>query len=236
MINTIYEGFAKSAAICPQNAKMILRHSLRDKIPPNDMGENVLLTREGEVMAEHFGKYCKFDINCIHTSIIERCVQTAKGIASGYEKSTKKNLAIHSTNILTDSYISDMSLARELFLKYSPYWIMATFIRGEKLQGMKDIHETMKILFSYIFREQNFKQDNQIFQGINNFTHNNGMEIFVTHDTFLIAIVCFCHGIVPKDEKDFFWPYMLEGAFLYRKDSKIYCIFRGEEKSIDFPF
>lgn len=218
MISTIYEGFYKSAAIAPKNAKMILRHSLRDKIPANEMGNDILLTREGEIMAEHFGKHCKLPLSCLHTSVVERCRQTALLLAKGYRETHKISLQIIPTHVLTDSYINDLSKAVKLFKTYSPYWIISAFLRGEELDGMRGVDESMRLLFSYIFKNQ-----------------SDGMEVFITHDTFLIAIVCFCHGIKPEFD-DFSWPYMLEGAFLYLENEQIHCIFRGDTKSVSFDF
>ncbi len=219
MITTIYDGFAQSAVIAPKHAKMILRHSLRDKIPPNEMGTDVLLTREGEVMAEHFGKNCTFNIARIHTSVIERCVQTANLFAKGYQTNTGKELQVIPTNILADSYIYDLEKAVNLFKTHSPYWIMTAFLRGEELPGMRGLYESMRLLFDYIFQD----------------TTCADMEVFITHDTFLIAIVCFCHNIQPS-LNDFTWPYMLEGAFLYLENQYIHCIFRGETKAIPLQF
>lgn len=219
MISTIYEDFYQSAIIAPKNAKMILRHSLRDKIPPNDMGNDILLTREGEVMAEHFGRHCNLNLSHIHTSVVERCRQTASLLAKGYQQTHKISLPITPTHVLTDSYINNLDKAVKLFKTHSPYWIMSAFLRGETLDGMRNVNESMRLLFDYIFK-------NQI---------DNGMEVFVTHDTFLIAIVCFCHNIQPELD-DFSWPYMLEGAFLYLENERINCIFRGKTKSIPFDF
>ncbi|EEO23353.1 MULTISPECIES: histidine phosphatase family protein [Helicobacter] len=219
MIATIYKGFAQSAAISPKNAKMILRHSLRDKIPPNETGNDILLTREGEVMAEHFGLHCNFSIAKIHTSIIERCIQTANLFAKGYKESKHKELEIIHTNILTDTYINDLDKAVELFKTQSPYSIISAFLRGESLPGMRGVEESMKTLFNYIFADKTCED----------------MEIFITHDTFLIAIVCYCHNLQPQLD-DFNWPYMLEGAFLYLENNHIHCIFRGIDKSIPFVF
>lgn len=218
MIATIYEGFYKSAELAPKNAKMILRHSLRDKIPKNEMGNDILLTREGEVMAEHFGRHCKLSLSCLHTSVVERCKQTASLLAKGYQQTHKILLPITPTHVLTDSYINDLSKVAKLFKTHSPYWIISAFLRGEELDGMRSVNESMNLLFSYIFKNQ-----------------SDEMEVFITHDTFLIAIVCFCHGIQPELD-DFSWPYMLEGAFLYLEGERIYCIFRGKTKSIAFDF
>lgn len=219
MISTIYDDFYKSAKIAPKNAKMILRHSLRDKIPKNEMGNDILLTREGEVMAEHFGRHCNLTLSQIHTSVVERCKQTATLLAKGYEETHKVALPIIPTHTLTDSYINDLNKAIRLFKTHSPYFIMSAFLRGEKLDGMRGVNESMGLLFDYIFKNQD----------------DSGMEVFITHDTFLIAIVCFCHNIKPELD-NFSWPYMLEGAFLYLENGQIHCIFRGKTKSIPFIF
>ncbi|WP_034573779.1 histidine phosphatase family protein [Helicobacter saguini] len=505
-MHSIFSDFVDSAALLraiqakggARNAKMILRHSLRDKIPKGSMGESVLLTREGERLAEHFGRHFSFEISRIHTSVIGRCVQTAEIFAKNYmaargfssedsikvisekkfresknvesalkdskidsknmeskmqdsmlqdsktfteskgldskkdsnfmesksqnvdykkdsmlqdskfmesslqdskdfleskgldskkdskdsslspthhpfknqdskkvenlksksqdsskdsksfmesknvdsvdsknnkdsknkkvdvshslnmtdskdfieSKSQDSKLQIIKTHILSDSYIDDMKAAKWLFAKHSPYYIMQEFLRGSKLSGMKDKEAAMRILFEYIFAdaaeaksqdskdfmESSFKDsniDSKLAKNIesnlqdsiltpthrpankkdSNLTPTNpttqqnadNLEIFVTHDTFLIAIICYIFGIVPLNPavesgefsanleqrnidntgfaymkngklEQFTWPFMLEGAFLYYENNRIYCIFRGEVGSVEFKF
>lgn len=281
-MHSIYGDFMDSAEVLRKiqakgkasGAKLILRHSLRDKIEKGSMGENVLLTREGKRLAEHFGRHFSFEIGRVHTSVIGRCVQTAEIFARNYmaergfdkdsiqminekdfiESKDSKDalLQIVKTRVLSDSYISDMKAAKWLFAKHSPYYIMQEFLRGGELAGMLPKERAMRILLEYIFRDSMESSRQKL-------------DVFITHDTFLIAIICYIFGIIPlnpaiessdfsapldtqniddtgfaykKDEqiKHFTWPFMLEGAFLYYEDSKIYCIFRGEVGSVEFRF
>ncbi|RDU72735.1 histidine phosphatase family protein [Helicobacter aurati] len=216
MIYSIYEDFIQSAKISPKNAKMILRHSLRGDIRKGEVGTNVLLTREGKVLAEHFGKHCKFSIERIFTSHIQRCVQTATYFAQGYANTHNIHLDIIPTNVLAECYITNITEAEKLFKQQSAHAIMSAFLRGEKLPGMRDLHSSMEILFGYVFQND-----------------SENMELFITHDTFLLAIIGFISG---SDTCDMLWPYMLEGAFLYYDSNKknIMCIFRGVERSKHF--
>ncbi len=216
MIATIYEDFYKSAMLAPKNAKLVLRHSIRDKIPDGSNGLDILLTPEGKKMAEHFGRFCNFDLDRIYSSTVERCLQSARLISSGYEKTHGRSISVLPTDILFNSYIYDEILADELFIKYPPQWIIEQFLSAKNLSGMKPLHECMRILFSFIFANDTDK-----------------MEIFVTHDTFVNSLVCFCHGISPSLCHSM-WPYMLEGAFFYREKDRIHCIFRGVDKYVVF--
>lgn len=218
MILSIYKDFAKSANIAPKNAKLILRHSIRGDIRKGETGLNTLLTREGKVLAKHFGEHCRFNIERIFSSYIQRCVETADSFLQGYTKVHNNNPEIITTDILAECYINDIKKANRLFKYKSVQYIMSAFLRGETLSGMRDIQSTMNILLNFIFQN---KCEN--------------MEIFITHDTFLLAIVCFCYGITEFDY-DEMWPYMLEGAFLYYDSNKssVECIFRGIQKSKTF--
>ncbi|STQ86418.1 histidine phosphatase family protein [Helicobacter muridarum] len=218
MIFSIYEDFVKSANMTPKNAKLILRHSLRGDIRKGETGLNTLLTREGKVLAKHFGQHCKFNIERIFSSYIQRCVETANCFLQGYDKTHNKNLDIITTDILADCYIDDIKKAGKLFKNKNVQYIMSSFLRGETLPGMKDIHSTMNILLNFIFQNE-----------------CENMEIFVTHDTFLLAIICFCYGITEYNY-DEIWPYMLEGAFIYYDSNRgsIECIFRGIQRGRKF--
>ena len=213
MIFSIYESFMQSAKIAKPHSRLVLRHSLRGDSRKGEVGLDVLLTREGEVLARHFGRHCDFEITRLATSPISRCVQTAECIANGYSEAHRTPPPIEPSEVLSQSYISDLPAAQELFRCHSPYEIMSAFLKGENLPGMRDLQTSMQILLGYLFSGE-----------------GRGLEVFITHDTFLLGLVCFCHGIYELEGKTL-WPYMLEGAFLSYDPAKAYvsCIFRGVE-------
>jgi broad specificity phosphatase PhoE len=94
---------------------MMIRHGDREKIPAGEHGNEVLLNKEGEENSFALGKSLhNYPINKILTSPIQRCVQTAEFIASGYGK----ELEIIQTTCLgaPGLHITDDALAGEYFL------------------------------------------------------------------------------------------------------------------------
>ncbi|MFX1314616.1 MAG: histidine phosphatase family protein [Promethearchaeota archaeon] len=73
----------------PEESKIIiiLRHSHRDKMKPNEIHRNMKLTSQGHEIAKKFGERLPINrpIRLFH-SIVERCQETANDIFAGFEK------------------------------------------------------------------------------------------------------------------------------------------------------
>jgi len=153
---------------------IMIRHGDREKIPAGEHGNEVLLNKKGEENSFALGKSLQgYHINKIFTSPIQRCVQTAEFIARGYGK----ELEIIQTTCLgaPGLHITDDALAGEYFLKYGMFKILDEFRNGEPSPGLRNQSEYSTAMTDFI----------------NTNTNENGLTIFVTHDS-LIALYDYC--------------------------------------------
>ncbi len=173
---------------------LIIRHADRDKIPTGSFGNEVLLNAIGINNSIRFGKeLMHHKINCIYTSPVERCVQTAHYLKDGYEK----DIPFHSTKALGDPglHIADDKLAGEFFLKYTFDEMYRRFMIGETIPGVPSAQDFETKMTEFI--KQNTIED--------------GLTIFITHDS-LIALYHYCLNKVVYTKEN--WVNYLSGIIL----------------------
>lgn len=147
---------------------LIIRHADRELIPEGEFGNNILINEKGVKRSIQLGKILKeFKINKIYSSPIERCVQTGEFIAEGYGTELK----IISTKSLGDPglHVCDDKKAGDFYLKYGFDEMYKRFKNNEKIPGVPkpDILEKSMTKF------------------IKNNTLENGITIFITHDSVI---------------------------------------------------
>lgn len=153
---------------------LMIRHGDRDEIPAGEHGNDVLLNKKGEENAFLLGQSLKeFTINKVLTSPVQRCVQTAEFITSGYGK----ELPIIQTSCLgaPGLHISDDVLAGEYFLKHGMFKILDECINGEPSPGLREAIQYYALMTEFIKAN----------------TQQNGLTLFITHDS-LVALYHFC--------------------------------------------
>ena len=62
---------------------VLLRHSVRDHLPPGDAGYGFPITGVGRQLALELGRLLRGRLLTLHASPLVRCVQTAQAIAEG---------------------------------------------------------------------------------------------------------------------------------------------------------
>ena len=84
-IKSIYPSMEFGAEGLPdqRNIKLLLRHSIRDSITKAEDAEKMLLTHEGIMLAQHFGRNIQYPIGDIYSSNNKRCVQTVEEMMIG---------------------------------------------------------------------------------------------------------------------------------------------------------
>jgi broad specificity phosphatase PhoE len=153
---------------------ILIRHADRDKIPEGAFGNDILLNDIGKEHSIKFGKaISNLNINAIYSSPIPRCVQTSELILEGYGKS----ITIEQTKTLGDPglHVTDEVLAGQSYLKYGFEEIYHKFMANNPIDG-SPMPETF------------FKQMSDF---ITERTKENGITLFVTHDS-LIAMYHYC--------------------------------------------
>lgn len=173
---------------------LIIRHADREQIPKGSFGNEILLNEIGMNNSILFGKDLKqHKINCIYTSPVVRCVQTAHYLKEGYEK----ELPFHTTKALGDPglHITDDKLAGEFFLKHTFDEMYRRFMLGEAIPGVPSAQDFEQKMTEFI------KQN----------TVENGLTIFITHDS-LIAFYHYCLNKVVYTKEN--WVNYLSGIIL----------------------
>ena len=173
---------------------LMLRHADRDKIPQGSFGNEVLLNEKGIQRSIEFGNHLSnIPIARIYTSPVQRCIQTSECILKGH--GTK--IEIIETKALGDPglHIEDAEIAGEYFLKYGFHDILDNYIAGKVTPGMPN-HENFKF---------------KINEFISNSLTNNGLTLFVTHDS-LVAMYDFINNgkIYTRDN----WVKYLNGPII----------------------
>lgn len=173
---------------------LIIRHADREQIPAGSFGNEIVLNEKGINNSINFGRDLKqHKINRIYTSPVERCIQTAHYLKEGY----KKELPSHTTKALGDPglHIADDKLAGEFFLKHTFDEMYRRFMLGETIPGVPSA--------------QDFEQKMTAF--IKENTVENGLTIFITHDS-LIAFYHYCLNKTVYTKEN--WVKYLSGIIL----------------------
>jgi broad specificity phosphatase PhoE len=160
----------------PTHSKLalLLRHGDREQIPQGEFGNEILLNEKGKQNSLAFGEALReFPIKRILSSPIPRCIQTAELIVEGFGNS----IEIVSTKSLGDPglHTADEKVAGEFYLAHGFHEILRRFMRNEPVPGVPDLKHFSNIMTEFL--NQNTKE--------------NGLTIFVTHDS-LIAMYHFC--------------------------------------------
>ena len=153
---------------------LLIRHGDREQIPKGEFGNEILLNEKGKQNSIALGKSLReFPVKRIFTSPIPRCVQTAELISEGFGSS----LEIISTKCLGDPglHTADEKIAGEFYLAHGFHEVLRRFMKDEPVPGVPDAKHFTSIMTEFIHES----------------TTENGLTIFVTHDS-LIAMYHFC--------------------------------------------
>jgi broad specificity phosphatase PhoE len=153
---------------------LLLRHADREPIPQGEFGNEIPINEKGKYNAIAFGEQLKgFQVNQIFTSPIYRCIQTAEYIRQGFDS----HLEITVTKSLgaPGLHIEDEQLAGEFYLRHSFEEFYRRFVCHEHIPGVVSPK-------AYHIGMEKFLKEH---------TTENGLTIFVTHDS-LIAFYDFC--------------------------------------------
>jgi hypothetical protein len=220
-----YESMEESAKLCPKehNAKVLLRHSIRQDIEDRANVKEAQLTREGIKIAERFGKELGYNIGTISSSFTQRCMDTCLAIIKGYNKThLEYKSGVLQTKMLQNPHIMNIPESKETWEKLGMEGIFDGFAQNIEMPGICDLKTSVDRMMNYIFETGN---------------QNNTIDIFCTHDFQLAMLLLFINGKnydykqILFDEGDN-WPFMLEGIFLWKNNDNIILSWRGEMNQI----
>ena len=187
---------------------LLLRHSVRDDLPPGDAGYTLPITEIGRQLGKELGASLSSRLRTLRTSPLIRCVQTAEALREG----AGIDLPIAKDRLLGDPgvYVLDGRKAWSNWLNLGHEGVMAQLVSSsEALQGMARPDEAARFL---------------VHQMLAIAGDEPGIHVFVTHDSLVTATAARLLG-QPLGAKE--WPWYLEGAFFWREEEETHVTYRG---------
>jgi broad specificity phosphatase PhoE len=186
---------------------VLLRHSVRDHLPPGDAGYAVPITEVGRRLALELGGLLGSRLRTLHASPLLRCVQTAEALAEG----AGVPLAVVPNRLLGDPgvFVLDGRRAWANWERLGHEGVMRHLvIETTALSGMARPDEAARFLVQSMFGEA---------------ASRPGVHVFVTHDSLVIATAARLLGR-PLGLDD--WPWYLEGAFFWSSGEGVHTAYR----------
>ncbi len=193
---------------------VLLRHSVRDELPPNEAGNAVALNDIGRRLAFQFGERLRGRLRRLHTSPVLRCVQTAELLNAG----AGTNLEIVADRLLGDPgvYVVDAQLAWSNWERLGHEGVIEHLVSvSDPLPGMAQPDEAARFLVRHMLAIA---------------ANETGLHVFVSHDSLVAATAARTLG---KRLSKSDWPWFLEGAFFQQTDGGVHVVYQGYEHVLD---
>lgn len=203
-------GTLKQLAAVPVDkpVALLLRHSVRNRIPAGEVGNDVPITDDGHRLATKLGEMIGSRLRSLRTSPVLRCVQTAQCLNDG----AGTNYQLRHDELLGEPgvYVIDGKIAWSNWERLGHDGVMEHLATSsEVLPGMACPDVAARRLVLHMLETMGDEP---------------GLHVFVTHDLVIVATVArmFARSL-PKDE----WPWFLEGAFFWRAPEGIHVGYRN---------
>ncbi|MEB0141234.1 MULTISPECIES: histidine phosphatase family protein [unclassified Undibacterium] len=193
----------------PKNIPIVvlLRHSVRDDLPPNDVGYGLPITANGKQLSHELGAIFGNRLRSLHTSPLVRCIQTAESIQTG----AISTLPINSDRLLGDPgvFVIDGKLAFTNWKELGHEGVMDHLVkRDTSLPGIANADSAARFLVQHMLASS---------------LNRPGFHVFVTHDSLVTATAARMLG-VPYGIED--WPLFLEAAFFWQEENSVFSAYR----------
>jgi len=176
---------------------VLLRHSVRDHLPPGDAGDTLPITDIGRRLARELGERLRGRLRTLRTSPLVRCVQTAEALRDG----AGADLSISADRLLgaPGVYVIDGRRAWVNWERLGNEGVMQHLANEvEALPGMARPDEAARFLVHHMLAVA---------------AEEPGIHVFVTHDSLVAATAARLLGRpLGLDDQ----PRYLEGAFFWR--------------------
>lgn len=189
---------------------LLLRHSVRDDLPPGEAGRILPITEMGRQVAIQLGEELCGRLRTLHASPLVRCVQTAEALREG----AGVEQAVVPDRLLGDPgvYVLDDRLAWSNWESLGHEGVMAHLVSAsDALPGMARPDEAARFLVQHMLAVAG---------------EAPGVHVFVTHDSLVTATAARLLG-EPLGTND--WPWYLEGAFFWRAADGLHTAYRDYE-------
>lgn len=186
---------------------VLLRHSVRDDLPPGAAGDTLPITDTGVRLARELGALLGPRLRALHASPLVRCVQTAEALRDG----ASVRVPIHHDRLLGDPgvYVVDGRRAWHNWQEKGHEGVMAHLVaEHEPLPGMAAPDAAARFLVQHMLAAAGSEP---------------GFHIFVTHDSLVTATAARILGEPLGVDA---WPWYLEGAFFWRQNGALVATYR----------
>jgi broad specificity phosphatase PhoE len=187
---------------------MLIRHSVRDPLPPGEAGYQLPITPVGKRLARELGSVLGPRLRSLHASPLVRTMQTAAELArgAGLTLPTVQDRHLGDPGV----FVLDDDLAGESWKARGHEAVMEHLVGGEApLPGLAAADPAARFLVQHMLT---------VGAGA------AGIHAFVTHDSLVTATAARLLGerLEPAD-----WPWYLEAAFFWRSTAGVVVRYRG---------
>lgn len=189
---------------------LLLRHSVRDELPPGEAGRILPITETGRRLAVQLGERLRGRLRTLHTSPLLRCVQTAEALRKG----AGVEATIVRDHLLGDpgAYVLDGRRAWSNWESRGHEGVMAHLVSSsDALPGMARPDEAARFLVHHMLAVAG---------------RAPGVHVFVTHDALVTATAA---RLLARPLGTSDWPWYLEGAFFWRAADGLHTAYRDDE-------
>ena len=189
---------------------LLLRHSVRDPLPSDDVGYSQAITDVGRQLAFKLGAIIKDRLGSLHASPLLRCVQTAWALADG----AGVDMEVVENRLLGDPgvFVLNERRAWTNWEQLGHEGVMNHLVNETTaLPGMARPDEAARLLVRSMFADA---------------AGRFGVHVFVTHDSIVTPTAARLLG-KPLDRDD--WPDFLEGAFFWSVEDSVFAAYRDDE-------
>jgi broad specificity phosphatase PhoE len=194
---------------------MLIRHSVRDFLPPGEAGYGLPITEVGHRLAIDLGARLAGRLRAVHASPLLRTVQTATRLAEG---------ALLDVEVVHDRMLGDPGAfvvddrAGATWASVGHEEVMRRLVHGsEVLPGCADADGAARFLVHHMLATSRGKV---------------GVHAFVTHDSLITATAARLLGasLIKAD-----WPWYLEAAFFWEDEGAVQVAYRERRGSRPTP-
>lgn len=186
---------------------VLLRHSVREHLPPDEVGYELPITDIGRRLALELGERLSHRLRTLHTSPLPRCTETAEALANG----AGVDLPIVTDRLLGDPgvFVLDGRRAWSNWENLGHGGVMDHLVtESAALTGMAKPDQAARFLVQHMLGVASDRP---------------GVHVFVTHDSLVTATAARLLGKRLGFEE---WPGYLEGAFFWAEADGIHVAYR----------